>query len=286
MLWLQAPDPGVPPGSFRLWALDVGQGTAVIVDTAGHRLLFDTGARYPGGFDLGSAVVVPALAATGPARLDRLVLSHADMDHRGGAEAVLRRARPRRIHASFPAPAGSAASGAWSDCRPGRRWRWDGVSFAFVNPLAFSASAADSDNDRSCVLLIDGDRRALLAGDASRQIEMRLGRRLGGPVDLLMAPHHGSLTSSSRGFVTRLRPATVFVSAGRGNRYGHPHPTVLARYRALRADLSVTGLHGALRFESWREPGHGRWRTLRPAYWRAAAAPLPPAAAEHGASSG
>jgi len=277
LLWLQAPDPGVPPGSFRLWALDVGQGTAVIVDTARHRLLFDTGARYPGGFDLGSAVVLPALAATGPARLDRLVLSHADMDHRGGAEAVLRGARPRRIHASFRAPAGSTISGLWSDCRPGRRWRWDGVSFAFVNPLAYPASVADNDNDRSCVLLVDGDRRALLAGDASRQIEMRLGRRLGVPVDLLMAPHHGSLTSSSRGFVTRLRPATVFVSAGRGNRYGHPHPTVLDRYRALGADLSVTGLHGALRFESWRDPGRGRWRTLRPAYWRAAAAPLRPA---------
>jgi len=271
LLWLQPVPAGVPAGSFRLLALDVGQGTAVIVDTARHRLLFDTGARYPGGFDLGSAVVLPALAATGPLRLDRLVLSHEDLDHRGGASAVLHAVRPQAVNASFDAPAPRAGYGRWTDCLPGRRWRWDGVSFAFVNALAHPASGAHNDNDRSCVLLIDGDRRALLAGDATRRVEMRLGRRLGGPVDLLLAPHHGSLTSSSRGFVNRLRPATVFVSAGRSNSYGHPHPRVLARYRAIGADLSVTGRDGALRYESWQVPARQRWRTEQRAYWRAPA---------------
>src|SRR5262249_53197653 len=111
----------------RVIVLDVGQGLSTLVDTSGHRLLYDAGPRYPSGFDVGDAVVVPALCATGAARLDLLVVSHGDIDHRGGVEATLR-------HTATDAVLSATAKVRGIACRRGIAWQWDGVEFEVLHP--------------------------------------------------------------------------------------------------------------------------------------------------------
>lgn len=272
-LWwlLVLPDGPAPrEGEFRLTALDVGQGTAVLVDTRRHRLIFDAGPAYPSGFDLGSAAVLPSFRLDRRQHLDALVISHDDVDHAGGARAVIRSLAPEAVWRSFALPPGRERA-ADRRCRSGERWQWDGVTFRFLHP---PVGWHGSDNDGSCVLLIETpDARALLAGDISARVERRLHVL---PVTVLLAPHHGSATSSSAGFVSRTRPEIVFVSTDRRSRYGHPHPDVLARYAGIGARVYVTGREGALRFSSSRPEGVRRWRRYRPAYWRGVSCPLTP----------
>ncbi len=272
-LWwvLLLPDgqaPGV--GQFRLTALDVGQGSALLIDTHRHRLIFDAGPRYASGFDLGDAVVVPSFQRLGQGPLDVLVISHDDVDHAGGARAIIEQLQPKRILASF-------ALGAAEACRAGEGWEWDGVSFRFLHGGPFQSAGsqlrlAGGDNDRSCVLLVSNGRRSLLlAGDISRRVERRLTKQ---PVDLLMAPHHGSRTSSSAGFVRGFAPAIVFISTDRRSRYGHPHAEVVERYAG--SQLWITGRAGALQWVSSRPGRVYAYRERRAAYWQRRYEPLRP----------
>ncbi len=248
----------LPSTQFRVSALDVGQGTAVLVDTARHRLLFDAGPAYPGGFETGSAVVVPSLASTGVPAVDALVLSHDDLDHIGGAAYVRRNVAVQAVYSSFPGEDELKCYG--------RRWQWDGVDFRL---LRIRRPAAASDNDLSCVLLVSaGDQRLLLAGDVGAAVEGHLLRLLDVPVTLMFAPHHGSASSSSRALVRVANPRTLFVSAARGNRYGHPHPEVIRRYEEVGARIYQTGRQGALVWRSDAPDSVLRWREDFPPYWR------------------
>jgi competence protein ComEC len=267
MLWwvLLLPDGQMPANSeFRVAALDVGQGSAILVDTHLHRLIFDAGPRYTTGFDLGDAVVVPSFRQLGSTKLDVLVISHDDLDHSGGAKAVIEQLAPTRILASYSLPAELGHSDV---CSAGTGWQWDGVSFRFLHPelnLTQDSVRRTSDNDTSCVLLISNGRRSvLLAGDISSRIERKLPKQ---PVDLLMAPHHGSRTSSSKSFVRGFAPALVFVSTDRRSRFGHPHPDVVERYGDAR--LLVTGRAGALIWRSDVPAVAFAWRDRRSAYWQ------------------
>jgi competence protein ComEC len=261
MLPLVGPRPGIPPGHYRVTAFDVGQGTAVAIDTREHRLVYDAGPAFPSGFDTGSAVVVPSLAATGPMPIDALVLSHDDVDHTGGAASVMAAARPKWVLR------GAAEVPRSSNCH-GRQWRWDGVDFRLLD---VTRPAGATDNDRSCILLVDnGAQRVLLAGDIGAAVEARLLRRVAGaaPLSLMFAPHHGSASSSSRALVRVLKPQIVFVSAARGNRFGHPRPEVVARYRNVGARLFRTGWDGALVWSSAAPRRVLRWRAEKLPYWR------------------
>lgn len=243
---------GLPPwGEVRVLSLDVGQGSAILIDTRSHRLLFDAGARFASGFDLGEAAVLPAIAATGPRRLDRLILSHGDLDHVGGAKAVLE-----------GVPVGSVLGDAPEldarPCRRGESWVWDGVSFAILHPPAdFSGSR----NNASCVLRVQArGGSALLTGDIEAKAERRLAAGGLARTALLLVPHHGSGTSSSSIFLDVLRPTLAIASAGHRNRYGHPHPAVAERYRQRGIPLWVTGRDGAL---TWRSAQPGRLKAQR-----------------------
>lgn len=235
-------------GEYQVDLLDVGQGLAVLVRTADHTLLYDTGARTRSGFDLGDAVVVPALRALGVSHLDRILVSHGDSDHAGGLvsaraafpEAALQAGEPRRL--------GLAA------CRAGQRWQWNAVAFALLHPPEHFPELG---NESSCVLRIEGvGGRSLLPGDIGQVIEQRLLReqpdRL--PAELLIAPHHGSRSSSSAGFVAAVAPRWVAIAAGAGNRFGHPHAEVLARYQAQGASVLDSASSGRL---SWRFGAEG-----------------------------
>ncbi len=230
-------------GEVRVTSLDVGQGTAVLVDTRRHRLLYDAGARFPSGFDLGEAVVLPAIAATGPARLDRMVISHGDLDHAGGARALLNALPVYSVMTNVADLAGEP-------CVRGRRWLWDGVEFAILHPPEGYRAEG---NDASCVLSVSAlGGRVLLPGDIERHAERHLLADGLLAVELLLAPHHGSNTSSSPRFIAALQPALAVATAGLGNPYGHPHPAVVRRYERAGAVVWHTGRDGALTWSSQR----------------------------------
>ncbi|MGB5852934.1 MAG: DNA internalization-related competence protein ComEC/Rec2 [Rhodanobacter sp.] len=253
-------------GAFRLWVLDVGQGLAVLVRTRDHLLVYDTGARYPSGFDLGEAVVLPAIRALGLPRVDTLMISHGDNDHAGGARAVAEAFPQARRLAGEPA----RVRVPMQQCVAGQAWRWDGVRFRVLSPLP---GEGDHDNDSSCVLLVEGrGGRVLLPGDISSKAEPAVAAAVGaGPPPVLVVPHHGSKTSSGAVFIAALRPSLALVSAGWRNRFGHPRAEVLARYAEAGVPLFNTAVEGAVEVEfpadgtPRRQPG---WRRQQPRYWR------------------
>lgn len=231
--------PRIPHGDAELVVLDVGHGLAVLVETRSHRLLFDAGARYPSGFDIGEEVVLPAIASRGRAGLDVLVVSHGDADHAGGAPAVVA-AWPRATvlrGADVREPPGRA-------CQAGERWSWDGVAFAIVHP---GAGFAARGNDGSCVLSIAAaGGTALVTGDIEAAGERALVAAGGARADVVVVPHHGSATSSSSAFVDATGARWALVSAAHTNRWGFPRPQVRERWQDGGARLFVTGDDGAL----------------------------------------
>jgi competence protein ComEC len=265
--------PALPPpafGEFRLRMFDVGQGLAVVVDTARHRLIYDAGPRFASGFDAGESIVVPAVRARGGRHASLLMISHDHADHAGGGETVRRALVVRH----WQGGGGFSARPLHAYCRAGDRWQWDGVEFEVLYPREPWRLSA---NDGSCVLEIRNGRHAvLLPGDIELRAEAALvQRQLLQPVDILVAPHHGSRTSSTPAFLNALRPAVVLVSSGHRNRYGHPHDIVMARYHARSARVYVTAVSGEIGWDSAR-PGHvAEYRAADRRYWRAPVEPLP-----------
>jgi competence protein ComEC len=224
-------------GAVRIVLFDVGQGTSLLVQTRAHSLLYDAGPSYPGGLDLGEAAVLPALRALGVRRLDAIVISHADRDHAGGLGAIRRAFPDARLLASGVADAGP--------CLSGEHWQWDGMDFAILYPPRFLPYLG---NDSSCVLAIRGNGGGvLLTGDIGALVERRLVREQVREIraDILLAPHHGSRSSSSAGFIDAVEPRLALVSAGWMSRFGHPAPEVVARYRERGVALASTAECGA-----------------------------------------
>lgn len=264
LLW--PPNPRPPEGAFQAWVLDVGQGLSVLLRTRGHALVYDAGARYPSGFDLGEAVVLPSIHALGIARLDMLMISHGDNDHAGGAGAVAGAFPRAQRYAGEP----SRMRMPTQQCEAGQAWQWDGVHFRVLGPVP---GEGDRNNDSSCVLLVEGrGGRLLLAGDISTATEPRVAAALGpGPRPVLLVPHHGSKTSSGAAFIAALQPPLAVVSAGWRNRFGHPKPEVLARYADARVPVFNTAELGAIPLDFPADAPPRRdagWRQRRPRYWR------------------
>ena len=231
-------------GEAWITLLDVGQGQAIVVQTRKHVLVMDTGPRFPSGFNTGDAVLLPFLQQQGLRSVDRLVISHSDSDHLGGAQALLDGIAVREVLVGEGRKMGQIAH---QPCWQGETWHWDGVVFRFLNPD--KPPHERQGNDDSCVLQIQaGSRSMLIASDISVHAErMMLGRGEVLKADILIAPHHGSKGSSSEEFVTAVAPAQVLYSAGYRNRHGHPHPDVVARYRQFGADDWETWRDGAIR---------------------------------------
>lgn len=234
------------PQQDELWVtvLDVGQGLAVLLQTRHHSLLYDAGARLHSGFDMGEAVVLPALAALGVKDLDVMLLSHADMDHAGGAGAIGKELKIARVlagqHEDIDPILGATA------CTPGDHWRWDGINF----DVLYSAPSPAPSNERSCVLRVvagEGRGGVLLTGDLGIRGEYQLLLHKI-EADLLLAPHHGSRSSSSYALIRAVKPQWVAFSAGHNNRFNHPHPKVVERYRELEVEPVYTAGSGAVRF--------------------------------------
>jgi competence protein ComEC len=264
MFWPPSDAPAL--GEARVDVLDVGQGLAVSVATRAHRLLFDAGPSFRSGFDSGDDIVVPALAVRAPRVLDRLIVSHADNDHSGGALAVL---------AAFPHAdvlEGPDVRLPGHVCTRGERWQWDGVRFAILHP---PPDAEPLGNESSCVLEVEARAGSvLITGDVEARGEAALVRGGLAATDVVVVPHHGSATSSSAAFVAATRPRYALVSAGYGNRWGFPKPDVRARWQRSGAAVAVTGERGALTVTlEARGVSLVAERDRDPHYWQAAPAP-------------
>jgi competence protein ComEC len=263
-------------GSAWIDVLDVGQGLAVVVRTEGHALLYDTGPAYGAEADAGERVVVPFLRGEGIHRLDRMIVTHLDTDHSGGAASVTAVVPTGMLVSSLPAGHPAAARPPWHvPCHAGQAWTWDGVRFAMLHPDADAGrDAVRRTNSLSCVLKISaGERSVLLTGDIEAREEAALVAR--DPTALraeaVLVPHHGSRTSSTAAFLDAVGARLAIVAAGYRNRFGHPRPDVVARYTDRGVTVLRTDRGGRIRLDlspvaldahSFRTTHRRTWRTL------------------------
>ena len=255
-------------GEAWITALDVGQGLAVVVRTANRTLLYDAGPMYGPEADSGGRIVVPLLRGSGIEQLDRMVVSHEDVDHLGGALTVLESFEVRALSSSLPvAHPLHALVPDTTRCAAGEGWEWDGVRFEFLHPAPGWELARR--NNQSCVLRVEaGGNALLLTGDIERAAEDLLAEK---PVkaQVLLVPHHGSKTSSSEAFIAAVAPRYAVVPAGYRNRFGHPAREVLARYERAGVQLLRTDLDGAARITLKQHSLEVKSeRSLSPRYWR------------------
>lgn len=288
---------GPPPGDFRLTALDIGQGTSVLVETARHTLLFDAGPG-PESTQAGERIVVPYLQAHGVQRLDTLMISHDDSDHSGGAQAVLDSIGVGEFVAGIlpahPLWASAREKGTQTvQCAAGQRWQWDGVEFEVMWPDP--GPLVGKPNAHCCVLRVSTGAgppatagaagpaagaqaepvSALIAADIEAGVERTLVARDAGSLraQVLVVPHHGSHTSSTEPFLDSVWPLVAIFQVGYLNRFHHPHPGVYARYAARHIVLSRSDADGAARIEAhagalaverFRDTGRRYWMDAPP----------------------
>ena len=259
-------------GQFAVTAFDVGQGMALLVETAGHRLLYDTGPAYSPESNGGNRVIGPYLKARGIGTLDGMVVSHSDVDHAGGALAVMQSVRVAWITSSLwdTHPVVRAAN-SHTRCIAGQRWNWDGVQFEMLHPTAASYdNEALKPNARGCTLHIRSGRHSiLLAGDIEEAQEAQLVLGAAGKLraDVLLAPHHGSGTSSTPDFLAAVRPQLGVFQVGHRNRYRHPKHEVYERYREMGIARMRTDESGAILLHFGGQLSASSYRAEHARYW-------------------
>lgn len=277
LLWLPLLFPSqanVAPDTFQADVIDVGQGTAILIRTTDHTLLYDTGPAFADS-DAGERIVVPYLRASGIGALSGIIVSHDDSDHSGGLKSVLRDIPTGWLLHGLPA-ASPLLAGAPSPrhCHRGQHWQWDGVRFEILNPPVMAyTQPGRRDNDYSCVLKVSrGGQSLLITGDAERRGELELmesGANIAATV--LVAGHHGSRTSSLPEFVERVRPRYGIFTVGYRNRFGHPHPQVVARFRNLGSGILRSDMSGLIHL-TFGEAGveASEYRPSHRRYWQTA----------------
>lgn len=238
LLWPQLNSP--EQGEAAITLLDVGQGLAVVVQTSKHALVFDTGPKFSDSFDTGAAVVVPFLRQKNIKKLDMLILSHKDNDHRGGLKSIQAEVKISKLLSSYQ-ETGSEA------CRAGQHWVWDGVLFEMLNPM--KSMSYRKRNNGSCVLrIVAGKESIFLSADIEKRAEEQLVERDNEKLKstYLVSPHHGSKTSSSQNFLELVNPDYILIPVGYRNRYRMPHAAVLQRYRDRNIPIIETFKSGAI----------------------------------------
>ncbi len=274
-------------GEMQVVVLDVGQGLAVVVQTKNHTLLYDAGLRYSAQSDAGDKIVVPYLRGQGVKKLDGFIVSHNDADHSGGAASVLAQMPVTWLASSFDLAVGNLPKKAIK-CFTGQHWQWDKVNFEVLHPsIESDENVKIKDNNRSCVvkvtsqfgsLLLTGDiekeaEKALLATSLQTAIHMPSGDViLQNNVlksDVLIAPHHGSKTSSTANFVQAVGARHVIFTVGYLNRFKHPKPLIEKRFVESGALTYRSDYQGALKIDFTRiHPIKiEAWRQSQSRYW-------------------
>lgn len=263
------------PADGELWvtALDVGPGTAVLIEADARTLLHEIGPRFTSGDDAGGRIMPPYLRWRGNDAVDLLVVSHLDSDQSGGAASLLGSRRVGSVLTSID-PAHPTLRGARGvrRCEAGQRIDLGALRIDALRPrTADCATVRLPCNAASCVLRVTlGAHRVLLTGDLPARQEIKLVSRVPElAVDRLSVPHHGSRGSSSEALLDASRPAWASVRAGYHNRFGQPDAQVLARYLARGVHVVRSDESGAAQ---WRFRGGGavklhRWRASAHRYW-------------------
>jgi competence protein ComEC len=248
----------------RVTLLDVGQGLSIAVQTAHHTLVYDTGARLSARFDAGRVVVVPFLRHEGVTQVDKLIVSHGDNDHIGGSASLLAAIPVSQVLSSVPERLENA-----ENCLRGQVWEWDNVHFEILHPEPDSRLAG---NNLSCVLRIESlYGSAIIPGDIAAKAERSLMQQGKEKLraDLLVVPHHGSKTSSTESFLEAVRPRVALLPVGYRNRYHHPHPKIVARYRERNIVIEDSAASGAITVELGKQGQRmNRYRETRRRYWQ------------------
>jgi len=240
------------PAAGEVWLtlLDVGQGLATVIQTRNHVMVYDTGARYSEQTDMGESVLLPFLRYRAIDAIDLLVVSHGDNDHSGGSAALMTAMPKAKLLTSASWLDRPAVA---DDCLAGQSWSWDGVTFQVLSP---GETAFLKENDNSCVIKVVAATAAfLLTGDIEASAERDLLERYGSDLasTVMLAPHHGSKTSSTAAFLRAVQPKIVLIPAGFHNRFGFPAASVVERYRALSADIRNTAHDGAISVKTGKQ---------------------------------
>lgn len=242
-------------GDMKVTVLDVGQGLSVVVQTARHNLLYDAGGKYSEQSDAGARIVLPFLRGEGISKLNGFIVSHNDTDHSGGMRTVLTQMPVSWLASSLPASAEQGDNIKHVKCFSGQHWVWDSVDFQMIHPQPASYNdAVLTDNNRSCVLKItSASGSLLLTGDIERPVEMALVEQqqsnqavISLKSDVMVAPHHGSKTSSSVQFISEIQPNLTIFTAGYLNRFRHPRPEIVKRYEDAQSKILRSDYHGAI----------------------------------------
>jgi len=229
-LWLPIERP--KEGGFSLMVLDVGQGSAAIIETSAHTVLVDTGTRFLSGMSLVDYVVWPYMRSRNIRQLDMLHLSHDDKDHSGGAMLL----KPISTEVVTQHRCENVS------------WVWDGVHFE-----RFKAKGFSEGNNGSCLLRVEDQagHSLLMTGDIEVQAERSLLTSISDKLSahVLLVPHHGSRTSSSEAFLSQVNPSVAIISSGALNHYGHPHREVVQRLNSRLVEVYTTASHGAVQVD-------------------------------------
>lgn len=254
----------IAAGVVKMTLLDVGQGLSAVVQTTNHALVYDTGAKFSSTSDSGQSVVVPFLRNQGINKIDTLIVSHGDNDHIGGADSLINNVPTDTILTSVPQQLSDYAP---AQCKAGQSWSWDKVRFTILSPKLGNLL---SDNDNSCVLQIQAQQgTALLSGDIEAEAESWLVETYGDNLksDVLIAPHHGSQTSSTTKFLNAVKPSVILIPAGYRNQFGHPHQDVIQRYRDLPVNWLNSAEEGAIQIIMDKQLELETWREAEGKYW-------------------
>lgn len=271
--------------SLDFTILDVGQGLSAVFETANYVMVYDTGPALGSSLDAGKAVISPFLNGRGRHRIDMLVVSHDDIDHAGGATTMMEQ-YPVNTFIAWPDTVKRvgepliASVKETDECLEYRTWQWDGVNFALFSWMSFGASAK-RDNNYSCILKVWGEGFSILVpGDIEKRAEYSLINRIAHfqkyqclafdlRADILVAPHHGSKSSSSSMFVRTVQPSQVIFSSAYRSRFGHPHADIVKRYQDNGIQYWNTASSGALSYElSSEQKGLNQRNRLMPRRYR------------------
>lgn len=233
---------------IKITMLDVGQGLSIVLETKHHVLLYDTGPKFSGTANAGDRVIWPYLRSQGIYKIDKIIVSHADLDHAGGLISLMQHIMPPQILTPSPdaLKIDPEIGVNIQACRAGQHWEWDGVKFEMLHPVS---PLLKKRNDHSCVLRVSSKLHSILfTGDISGLAEQQLLANYAAklPAEILMIPHHGSASSSADEFVAQVGPRYALVSVGYLNRYGHPKPQVVEKYAAHGSVVLDTASLGAI----------------------------------------
>ena len=264
------------PGRWRATFIDIGQGMAVLIQTHDRAWLYDTGPQYGPETDGGQRIILPLLRALGVTRLDGIIVSHADNDHSGGAVSILKSIpAPWLLSTVEPSHPIYRTITPKLSCTAGMAWQVQGLQFTTLHPpMDWLHAKGFKPNALSCTVRVsDGVNSVLLPGDLEAQQEALVLERYSDqlPSTVLLAPHHGSKTSSTEAFLHAVAPQYAVFQAGYRNRFGHPREDVLERYRKTNISILRSDSAGAVVFEF--ETGKSasvlvkRWRQAAQRYW-------------------